>query len=307
MAKGTTESFKKEVFDLVGDEYTVLGEYVNTNEPILMRHNVCGNDKWKTSPNNFKHNGRRCPRCSKKEKGTTESFKQEVYDLVGDEYTVLGEYVNTNTQIKMRHNVCGYDEWYPTPNHFKNTKRRCPNCSKHLPGTTESFKQEVFDLVGDEYTVLGEYVTNKIGIKMRHNKCGHEWSPTPDNFKHSNTRCPKCNESKGEKIISDILDELKINYVKEKTFPDCKYIQPLRFDFYIESINLCIEYDGIQHFDEKSQFVNENLELIQLRDSIKNNYCKDNGINLKRFNYKQFNNLDKLVRDYILKEIKKHG
>ena len=32
----------------------------------------------------------------------TEYFKREVYDLVGDEYEVLGEYVNTHTKIKLK-------------------------------------------------------------------------------------------------------------------------------------------------------------------------------------------------------------
>lgn len=40
-------------------------------------------------------------------KRTTEEFKKLVYDLVGDEYTVLGEYTTTLTKIQMRHNKCG--------------------------------------------------------------------------------------------------------------------------------------------------------------------------------------------------------
>lgn len=38
----------------------------------------------------------------------TEIFKKRVQDVVGDEYSVLGEYVDYNhTKIKMRHNICG--------------------------------------------------------------------------------------------------------------------------------------------------------------------------------------------------------
>ena len=58
--------FKKEVFNLVGDEYTVLGDYVNNKVKILMRHNVCGNE-YTTRPNDFQQ-GHRCPICLKNSK-----------------------------------------------------------------------------------------------------------------------------------------------------------------------------------------------------------------------------------------------
>lgn len=38
---------------------------------------------------------------------TTTEFKQEVYGLVGNEYTVLGEYKNERTPIALRHNEDG--------------------------------------------------------------------------------------------------------------------------------------------------------------------------------------------------------
>ena len=36
--KKTHEKFVEEVFNLVGDEYEVLGRYVNAKTKILMRH-----------------------------------------------------------------------------------------------------------------------------------------------------------------------------------------------------------------------------------------------------------------------------
>lgn len=40
-----------------------------------------------------------------------------------------------------------------------------------------------------------------------------------------------CNESKGEKIIAEILEFLDFEYEREKKFKDCKAITYLRFDF----------------------------------------------------------------------------
>lgn len=48
--------------------------------------------------------------------------------------------------------------------------------------TTEQFKREVFDLVGDEYKVLGEYEKSCIKIKIKHNVCGYEYDVIPNNF-----------------------------------------------------------------------------------------------------------------------------
>lgn len=40
----------------------------------------------------------------------TEIYKERVKKQVGNEYEVLGEYVDYNyTKIKMRHNTCGYE------------------------------------------------------------------------------------------------------------------------------------------------------------------------------------------------------
>ncbi len=60
--KKTDTQFKKEVFDLVGSDYTVLGSYVNTNTKIKVKHNKCGH-VYKIAPYHFLE-GHRCPYCS---------------------------------------------------------------------------------------------------------------------------------------------------------------------------------------------------------------------------------------------------
>ena len=185
--KKTDEQFKQEIYDLVGDEYTVLGEYVNTSTKIKIIHNKCG-FIFEIKPNSFL-SGNRCLKCSGKMKKTTEQFKQEIFDLLGDEYTVLGEYINSKTKIEILHKKCGY-KYSVKPNVFLSGSR-CPKCAGSMKKNTEIFKQEVFDLVNDEYTVLGEYINSKTKIIMRHNKCGYKYKVAPNNFLRGN-RCPNC-------------------------------------------------------------------------------------------------------------------
>lgn len=76
-----TNKFKEEVYSLVGDEYTVLGEYTEATNKILLRHNNCLDGdtyEYETTPSSFLK-GSRCPHCSRMKiilanKKTTKEF-----------------------------------------------------------------------------------------------------------------------------------------------------------------------------------------------------------------------------------------
>ncbi len=58
------------------------------------------------------------------------------------------------------------------------------------------------------------------------------------------------------------------------------------FDFYIEDLNLIIEYDGFQHFHPVKYWGGEDgLKENKERDLIKNKYCQDNNIKILRIPY----------------------
>ncbi|MGI6093529.1 MAG: hypothetical protein ACOYD5_11225, partial [Negativicutes bacterium] len=128
--KYTTESFTKRVYELVGNEYTVLGDYVKSYKKILMRHNTCGHE-YEVIASNFVNIGNRCPKCNSRNKVLeADIFKEKVLNQVGNEYSVLGEYVDGDTPILMRHNICGR-EWMIRPTFFVGKKRnRCPRCNR---------------------------------------------------------------------------------------------------------------------------------------------------------------------------------
>ena len=286
------EEFKQEVYDLVGDEYEVVGEYINDDTHIKMRHNSKNCKYYKKTgkyfeydvkPSNFKI-GRRCPKCFGKNKLTTEEFKQEVYDLVGDEYEVVGEYINDDTHIKMRHNSKNckyykktgkYFEYDVKPSNFK-IGRRCPKCFGKNKLTTEEFKQEVYDLVGDEYEVVGEYIGTNDHIMMKHNseKCNYNVYPvSPNNFLYGGCRCNYCskcnNKSKGEKELCEYIKTLSKN-IKEN---DRTLIYPFELDILNLDNNIAFEYDGLYwHSEQMGCSKNYHLD--------KTNKCKEKNIRL---------------------------
>ena len=108
-------------------------------------------------------------------------------------------------------------------------------------------------------------------------------SQLPDN--HLNGFLPR--KSTGETIIESILNKYSIFYEREKTFDGCINKKKLRFDFYIPEKNICIEYNGIQHYQKVDRFGGEETFNYQkYNDSIKSNFCKENSINLLIISYK---------------------
>ena len=84
------------------------------------------------------------------------------------------------------------------------------------------------------------------------------------------------------KDIELILDQLNILYEKEKTFNDLKYKNKLRFDYYLPKYNLCIEFNGAQHYEYVEYFHKNESQFDEQRfkDYIKSEYCRSHDIHL---------------------------
>jgi very-short-patch-repair endonuclease len=86
-----------------------------------------------------------------------------------------------------------------------------------------------------------------------------------------------------ELFIHDLLTEYGIGYIPQARFKECRNIFPLPFDFYLYEYNTIVEYDGAQHVYPVDFFGGEEQYLRRIHnDNIKNEYCKENGINLIR-------------------------
>lgn len=288
--KITTADFKDRVASQRGQDYEVLGDYVHSGTKILVRHSICGYE-WEVVPSKFTSYTNGCPKCANNLRLNTTIFKERVYSKVGDEYSVMSEYKTADTKVIMRHNSSCQYEWRITPHNFLSSNHRCPRCANCAKLTTEDFKQRVYDLVANEYLVVGNYRSIGRKVSLLHVACGHMWGVTPHNFLDLGTRCPKCAFSKGETHVAGILDSLDIVYEAQKTFEDMVYVGKLRLDFYIPSKNMGIEYDGEQHYrpvafggvsKEKAQMC---FEVVKERDAAKTTYCNQNNIHLLRIPY----------------------
>ena len=151
----------------------------------------------------------------------------------------------------------------------------------------DKFVERARKIHGDSYNYDAViYKNTKTPVKIYCNHCKQYFLQTPEKhfYKHG---CPYCKLSKGEEKIRNILTSLNINYVQQHWFKDCRDINPLPFDFYLPDYNLCIEYQGRQHYQivrhskkETIEKLKADLSLRQLHDKIKREYCEHNEIDL---------------------------
>lgn len=146
-------------------------------------------------------------------KWNTKMFSDYVFENFGDEFKVIGEYVNNNKPILMYHKTCDR-EFTIRPGNFK-TRKRCSLCHGMFKKTTSQFKKEVFELVGNEYEVLGEYITAKDNIKIKHIICDRVYETTPDSFVNAGSRCFNCLPNKPKST--------KEHYEEVATLTDSEY------------------------------------------------------------------------------------
>lgn len=151
--------------------------------------------------------------------------------------------------------------------------------------THEEFLQDSVRVHNNEFEVLEEYKNATTKIKFKHKICGAVFLQTPHHYL-SGCGCPVCNESKGEKQVRWYLEQQNIIYNPQHRFPNCRCINTLPFDFYLPKHNLCVEYDGKQHFEPIDYFGGEEaFKILQQHDGIKNHFCKENNIKLVRISY----------------------
>ena len=152
-------------------------------------------------------------------------------------------------------------------NKLLNADKYINNSTRNLEVLCGTCKERIFNVSIDEY--------------LRENKI----------------RCDYCarSQSNGERIIQYYLEKYNCGYIYNYRFQDCRDKRPLPFDFYLRDYNLCIEYDGEQHF--KPIRGNESFELTKYHDNIKTKYCELNNINLLRIPYWERDNIEKILID----------
>jgi very-short-patch-repair endonuclease len=263
-----------------------LVNYINSRTKVKIickKHGV-----FEQTPNNHLR-GQECPECYGNKKLTKEKFILKSNIIHNNKYDYsLVKYKNAKTKVKIICNKHGVFE--KTPDNHISKKQGCPICHNIDTGnrcrkTKEKFISDSINIHGYKYDYsLVEYKNGNTKVKIICEKHG-VFNQAPKHHLYG-AGCPKCNNSKGEIIIEKYLLDNNINYTEQKKFNNCKYKKLLPFDFYLFDYNICIEYDGEQHYKPKKHFGGEETFKMQcIRDNIKTQFCNNNNIKLIRIKY----------------------
>lgn len=200
---------------------------------------------------------------------------------------------------------CGKEKIIMGRNLLKRGTKSCGCLQKEI-----NVKRCFRDLSGKTFSKL--YVIKCVGKKENRGyfyqcrcKCGRITNVQQSHLVSYHTQsCGKCNISNGETQVKNTLEKLKVKYEQQKTFEGCKNKKKLRFDFYLPDYNLCIEYQGMQHYCKtRRKEASKQLELIKKCDKIKRDFCQNNNIKLLEIKYTDFNKIEETI-EKILKEDK---
>lgn len=235
--------------------------------------------------------------CARK---THEQFAKELFE-VNPNIILLGRYVGCMDKILCQCQVDGYI-FSMTPNNLLRG-HGCPECKRRKISLSHTKTHEQFlyelSIANSTIDILGEYVGTHEKIQCKCKICGYIFKMTPHNLLEG-CMCPKCRKSKGEKEVARILEKMNIGFIEQYRFSNCCAERPLPFDFYLPDYNICIEYQGGQHYFSVKFFGGEEkLKYRQNNDKIKSDYCKNNNINLIVIPYWDFNNIEQIIEDYL--------
>ena len=233
-----------------------------------------------------------CPNCSIRKKLTNNDFINKAMNVHNNKYDYsLCEYINAKSKIKILCKEHGMFEQIAS-SHI-NQKTGCPICSNKHRYTNEEFINLAKKLHNNKYCYSSiNYINNYTKINIICYKHGI-FRQTPSNHL-SGKGCELCNTSKNENLISLFLESKSIKFFRQHRFNDCKLKRKLPFDFYLPEHNICIEFQGRQHYEKIDFFGGtEGFKKQIERDKIKENYCLNNNIKLLKFKYNDnvYNNL----------------
>ena len=291
-AKMQTKSLEQFIIDackIHGNKFDYsLVDYINTRTKVKIRCNRC-KIILEIAPNTHLSQRCGCAICYGNKKKTTEEFIKEARKIHGDKFDYSeSNYINTKTKVKIKCNRCD-TVFEQTPNNHIGSKSGCLICAiidKTL--TFDQFIDQARKIHGDKYGYgLVEYKNMETKVSIKCNKCENIFSQRPKSH-FQNNGCPCCNQSKGESIIDQFFKNRNIVIRRQEKFEGCKNEKLLRFDFYIPSHNLLIEYQGEQHFKQVSgkwQDTNEKFKDRQKRDKIKRDWAITNSYNFVEIRY----------------------
>jgi len=277
----TPENEKIPYWEIIKVRCTTCGEQLEIGAKYLLNSHTtciaCAERVW----NETSH-----PKSSRKV--TKESFitKASNYHSDAFDYSKV-RFLRTTDPILVK--CKKHNQWFTTTIEYHlNHGYGCPQCKREAIATNHKISPSVA-LKRLNTDVPGYSVVSKIDetvVTMKCSKHNMTFVVSYKNALHHKLRpCPNCHKeayiiSRGEKLLRELLDEARIQYEAEKTFPTLKNDRTgyhLYLDFYLPEKDYVIEYHGIQHYKVQERFGNSITET-QRRDKMKEDFCQAHNL-----------------------------
>jgi len=206
-------------------------------------------------------------------------------------YPSIGEKIRLTDRVEVSYGGRKYEQSVA-----KHLMGRCPEKAESRK-TTGQFVEEAREIWGDKYDYSRtEYVNALVPVLILHRGIEYWQRPSshlegmaPEFRKNEESALRDLldrSDSEGELEIEGFLRKFNIGYSK-----DC-LLGGIEFDFYLPSLRVCIEFDGIYHFQPVEELGGLNAyEKAKIDEKKKSDYCEDNYIELVRIRYDQIDNI----------------
>lgn len=301
--------FVDKVYSIFGDRITVIGKYIDQKKKIKCRCNI-HNEIFDTYPNNLSKGNNGCKSCisdalSKRNLKSHEEFEEQV-KLMNPHIKLLEKYNGAKGSLKCYCTIHN-KEFTKYFQRLITSHTGCDECYKEdirerMGKSTERFKEEL-KVVHPELEVIGKYVNRYTPIEFYCHDHNYRFYDIPSHVLNRYNCCAKSSKFIKELEVGSILDELKIKYTPQKSFYECRDVNALPFDYYLNDYHILIEYQGEQHYkvvkfgtqdlDEAKQ----KFEYTKKHDEIKKQYCKNNDIPLIEIPYWEYDNMKSFLID----------
>lgn len=216
---------------------------------------------------------------------TNKEFLSKLKDM-NVMYTPLEDYKGAHKKIKWKCPNNDEHIFETDPSNIYDGKQKCPYCMRRkvFVGETDMWttNPEMAKMLLDKNDGYKYFDTGSQKVDWICPNCGYIIKDKIiNNVKMYGLSCPVCSDgmSFGEKFIYELLSQLNCKFIYDKT---TEWSGNKRYDFYVPTMSLIIEANGIQHY-EKSFAIHGKHSSRTLEEEINNDEIKmitaiNNGI-----------------------------
>lgn len=277
-----------------------------SHKRVYWKCHVADDHEWKASVSNRVVRGSGCPFCSGAKVTKSNCLTTTHPELAKEWHKTKNGNITPNDvgagSSKKIYWQCpeAADHVWQAEVRSRSTGGKCPAClnrtvvaSNCLAATHPGISKEWHDSKNHGLTPFHVTLGSQKKVWWTCLQCNREWKAAVCDRTKKKSGCPHCVDqfnSKGIRRIDAWLTANGVSFIREKSFADLKSLKNsnyfLKFDFFLNDLNILIEFDGEQHFKPQASWGGEEAfnELVE-NDRRKDLWVKEKGYTLIRIRF----------------------